>query len=381
MPNTPSAPESIDSKPLLVLVLFPIAASASPEIDYYYDFSQGRDEFARAFAALNIEWRWLPVSQGDFRSVIDTALSSAEGYTPVFFNLCDGDETNDVPGVSVIHYLDEIGVPYTGADAGFYDITTSKIAMKEKFDGAGVSTAPWAVATRVGEVTAARLFRELGEPLIVKPAVSAGSMGISTKSVVTTPKALREQVKELHDGYKGWNLVSGGVFVERYIAGREFTVMIVGSHDDRSRATIYPPVERVFHKSLPQTEQFLSYDRLWEVYEREAPVGGGEFLWEYHPTPKGLRRKIEKLSWDAYAAVGGYGYGRIDLRMDGESGELYVLEVNAQCGLSEDENYTSIGAILRFAQVSYAEMVREIIDDAFARRPAIASPAGMLRAS
>ena len=56
--------------------------------------------------------------------------------------------------------------------------------------------------------------------------------------------------------------------------------------------------------------------------------------------------------------------------MDAASGELYVLEVNAQCGLSEDENHTSIGAILRFANRSFAGVVQQIINGAVARRPA-----------
>ena len=60
------------------------------------------------------------------------------------------------------------------------------------------------------------------------------------------------------------------------------------------------------------------------------------------------------LWWAAYAAVGGRGYGRVDLRQDRVTGEIVVLEVNAQCGISEDEAYTSIGAILRFARACIA---------------------------
>ena len=56
--------------------------------------------------------------------------------------------------------------------------------------------------------------------------------------------------------------------------------------------------------------------------------------------------------------------------MDKETGKMYVLEVNAQCGLSEDEDYTSIGAILRFSGNTYTELVAEIINDAFCRRSA-----------
>jgi hypothetical protein len=53
--------------------------------------------------------------------------------------------------------------------------------------------------------------------------------------------------------------------------------------------------------------------------------------------------------------------------MDKETGELFILEVNAQCGLSEDENYTSIGAILKASNVSYTSVIAEILKDALRR--------------
>ena len=53
--------------------------------------------------------------------------------------------------------------------------------------------------------------------------------------------------------------------------------------------------------------------------------------------------------------------------MNKHTGEVYVLEVNAQCGISEDENFTSIGAILKFANQSFTELVIHIINDAFSR--------------
>jgi D-alanine-D-alanine ligase len=66
-------------------------------------------------------------------------------------------------------------------------------------------------------------------------------------------------------------------------------------------------------------------------------------------------------------ATKGKGYTRVDVRMDSATKKLYVLEVNAQCGLSEDENYTSIGAILRLSNKTFKELVTEIINDAFVR--------------
>ena len=49
------------------------------------------------------------------------------------------------------------------------------------------------------------------------------------------------------------------------------------------------------------------------------------------------------------------------------SGKLFVLEVNAQCGLSEDENYTSIGAILNFNEQRFSTAIFQIMNDAWLR--------------
>jgi D-alanine-D-alanine ligase len=155
---------------------------------------------------------------------------------------------------------------------------------------------------------------------------------------------------------------------EAFISGREFTTFIVGAACAPQRRHIYPPVERVFHATLPAVEQFLSFDRLWEIYERETPLDENEYLWQYAAAPSELADAICDLSWAAYASVAGTGYGRVDLRFDETTSRLYVLEVNSQCGLSEDEDFTSIGAILRFANISFSAAVAEIIAEALASR-------------
>ncbi len=357
--------------PLLVWVFAPYIETADPNLDYYNDYSQSRVEYERVFAALALEWRWELVTMDNFEITINRVIRDSDGYTPIVLNLCDGDELNGVPGVSVIHRMEALGLCYTGADARFYEVTTSKIVMKTAFDVAGVSTPAWEVLAR-DAVNDANVFARLGAPLIVKPAVSAGSMGITIKSVVQTPAELRREVEQLYEGYRGWNLTGGGVFVESFIAGREFTTFIIGSHDAPERRHVYPPIERVFHEKLPATEQLLSFDRLWEIYERETPLGDNEYLWQYAAAPDALMQSISDISWAAYVAVSGTGYGRVDLRYDPVTAQLYVLEVNAQCGISEDEDYTSIGAILRFANQSFAQAINEIFDDALAVVPAFA---------
>jgi D-alanine-D-alanine ligase len=346
----------------LVWVLVPIVETDDPNLAWYSDYSNAREEYARAFAALGLAWKWQPVTMQDYRTVVAGIRRASRGFAPIVLNLCDGDEINGSPGLSVIHALREANLPFTGADERFYDLTTSKIVMKRLFEAAGVPTAPWAVVARDGKGSAA-LFRALGATLILKPAISAGSLGIGMKSVVRSPQALRAQLKRLHDGYRGWGLTEGGAFVERFIIGPEYTTFIVGSHDDPAGKTVYPPVERRFNATIPVRERFLSFDRLWGIYEDEPEIDGGDGeLWQYKPVrKKALAREIEAVSWAAYAAVGGRGYGRVDLRQDARTGKLYVLEVNSQCGLSEDPVQTSIGAILIFAKRSFASAVEAIL--------------------
>src|SRR6185295_4064608 len=158
-----------------------------------------------------------------------------------------------------------------------------------------------------------------------------------------------------------------GLFVEQFITGPEFTTFITGSSDDPENCVVYEPVERVFHKSLPDTEKFLSFGRLWEIYEDETPMPQNENFYEYKAVDQSLVPALKQLSLDAYKSCGGKGYSRLDIRMDAATGKLYMLEVNAQCGLSEDEDYTSIGAILKVSGKTFTEVIAEILKDALRR--------------
>lgn len=353
---------------LKVCVLAPHVESADPNIQYYYDFSQSIAEYSNVFEALAMEWVWQPVTLDNYKEIIDSIHTDSivSNKQTVVFNICDGDEINGAPGVSVIRYLKRKGLPFTGSDEQFYDITTSKILMKEAFDKAGIPTPAWKPIYERKQYLNG-IFKKLGNPIIVKPSVSGGSMGVSIKNVVETKEELHEQIERMFDGYRGWNLSNGGILAEAFIPGPEFTVMIVGDSSRPEKCIVYPPVERVFHESLPEKERFLSFDRLWEIYEEEAPMPNNGNFYEYIQPSKALQKEIMKVSLDAYGAVGGKGYTRIDLRQDKATGKIYVLEVNAQCGLSEDENYTSIGAILRFANKTFTQLVKEIITDALDR--------------
>lgn len=353
-------------KPYTIWVLAPHLESEDPNLKYYYDFTQSITEYTKVFAELKVEWKWQPVTINNYKEIIGSIAANSNSKTPLILNLCDGDEVNGTPGVSVIYEIEKYGLIYTGSDAHFYNITTSKIPMKKAFDKAGVASANWRIITDKKGSTKG-ICKRVGTPIIIKPAVSGGSMGVSVKNVINTEEELAERVEEIKKGYRGWNLLADGLFVEQFITGPEYTTFITGSADDVDNCIVYEPVERVFHKSLPDSEKFLSFDRLWEIYEDETPMPEEENFYEYKIVDPPLIPALKQLSLDAYRSCGGKGYTRIDIRQDATTGKLYMLEANAQCGLSEDENYTSIGAILKASNVSFTEVIGEILKDALRR--------------
>lgn len=349
-------------------VLFPWLETDDPNLRYYYDFTQSLAEYQKVFTELHVDWKWQPVTLQNYAQVIRSIAASPDGKIPLVLNLCDGDEVNGTPGISVIDELEKYDLLYTGADSFYYEITTSKIPMKKAFAAAAVATPAWEQLHHE-KTQLAGICERIGTPVLLKPAVSGGSMGISVKNVVNNDNELLQRVHELEKGYRGWNLLADGLFAEQFITGREFTSLVVGTSDKPEQCIIYEPVERIFHNSLPEHEQFLSFDRLWEIYESEQPMPGNANFYEYRPVyDPGLAKQIKSISLDAYCAVAGKGYGRLDLRMDKTSGQLYVLEVNAQCGLSDDEDYTSIGAILRVSGKTFTQLIHEVIEEAILRR-------------
>ncbi len=361
----PSPPAGLHWK---IWVLAPMLESKDQNIDYYYDFSQSIEEYTRVFSELQLNWQWQPISLDNYAGILSHILQQATNAKefPLFLNLCDGDEINGTPGISILRWLQDNNCIYTGADEYFYQVTTSKIPMKEAFEKAGVPTPPWKII-RSADANTEELFAQLGSPIILKPAISGGSMGVGVKNVVNTPEEAKEQIRRMFEGYRGWNLAADGIIAEQFIAGEEYTTLIVGSALPQSFCKVYDPVERIFHSSLQEQEKFLSFDRLWEIYEEETPMPEQEDFYRYALPDSNLIPAIREVSLQAYRAVQGKGYTRADIRRNKTTGQLYVLEVNAQCGLSEDENYTSIGAILRVNQTPFAQLIAEIITDALQR--------------
>src|SRR6185369_7706668 len=115
-----------------------------------------------------------------------------------------------------------------------------------------------------------KLSPKLRFPLIVKPIAEGSSQGILSKSVVDDEPSLRKVVRELVDRYKQPALV------EEYIAGREFTVGMLGER----RPRVLPPMEIVF-KDKSKQRPVYDYDvkQDWQshvVYQCPAKLNAQE---------------------------------------------------------------------------------------------------------
>src|SRR5436190_14362930 len=106
---------------LYVWVLAPHLESKDANIEYYYDFSQSIAEYTKAFNELDVPWKWQPVTIKNYSRIINkiAAESAKDNKTHVVFNLCDGDEVNGTPGISVVKLLEEKGLLYTGSNEFF----------------------------------------------------------------------------------------------------------------------------------------------------------------------------------------------------------------------------------------------------------------------
>ncbi|MBF0333247.1 MAG: hypothetical protein HQL40_06305 [Alphaproteobacteria bacterium] len=307
-----------------------------------YEDADVWDDLATWFADPKLDWDWVPVTARTLADVVaDVGRAAPPGEIAVV-NLCDGDDHNGFPGLSVIHALEAAGLPYTGADPAFFERSTRKLVMKPLFAAAGVATSPW-VAIHDPEVDLRRAAETIGFPLFIKPDMSAGAAGICRTSLVHDHDQAMARVRLLLGGMHGLSIGLGGIFAERYLPGREFTVLVIAdaAHPDGFRAL--RPCEKRFDPSLPPGERFSTHDLgyIEEATEDGAPAYYGV------PVEDEIVEPLRRTAMDAFAAVGGTGYGRVDIRQDGD-GRFVVLEVNAACALSSPHMAFSGATIRQF---------------------------------
>lgn len=258
-----------------------------------------------------------------------------ESKVDLVFNIAEGvsgrNREAQVPALCEL-----CGIPYTGSDAATLALALDKALTKKLLKQHAIMTPEFQVMTTGRE----KLSSKLRFPLIVKPIAEGSSKGIAGKSVFDDEPSLRRAVRELVEKYKQPALV------EEYIAGREFTVGLLG---DR-RPRVMPPMEIIFKDRSNKRP----------VYDYSVKQDWNEYV--YYQCPAKLTaqelRAVERAALRTFQALDCRDVGRVDLRMDAH-GNVYVLELNPLPGLTPE--YSDLCFIGQAASMDYKTLIAEIL--------------------
>lgn len=268
-----------------------------------------------------------------------------QGYD-IFVNLCEGYLDWSVPSIDVINSLDMLNLPYTGPTALLYD--PPKALMKYVATTVGVPTPPYSLVHEATNL--AQKVKQLNFPLFVKPAKAGDSLGVDDKSLVKDLAALESKIVSLQ------TQDFDEILVEEYIAGREFTVLVVGN-PGKEGCTSLKPVEYRFPKGF----QYKTY--ALKTSELHTDVN---FPCEDPQLEKALRSAAEKI----FNGFSGQGYARMDFRVN-EKNEIFFLEINFTCSVFYSDGYEgSADYILQFDPMGKSGFLKKIIEEGMARHAA-----------
>jgi D-alanine-D-alanine ligase len=251
-----------------------------------------------------------------------TALP-AEGFKRVFIALHGRyGEDGTVQGA-----LETMAIPYTGSGVMASALAMDKWRTKMIWLQVGLPTPRYLVLT--AEADWKQVAREIGLPLIVKPAREGSTIGISKVT----------RIEDLSKAYADAARHDPLVLAEQFIEGREVTVSILGG------------------RALP-------------VIRIEAPGGNYDYQNKYFSDdtryfcPSGLPSELEKgiqsISLEAFRLLDCRGWGRADLMIDA-AGKPWLLEMNTSPGMTA---HSLVPMAAREAGLSFEDLVMAILESA-----------------
>lgn len=257
----------------------------------------------------------------------------------VVVNLCEGVGAVSRAESLVVGTLELAGIPYTGTRPETMVTCLRKPMANAVLAARGLPVPPWVVPK------GHRVPSDFPLPAIVKPATEDASVGIDQGSVVLTRRALVERVAQLSEQFDE-------VMVQQYISGREVAVGFVGEQ--------HLPISEIDFGGMPEGAwPILSFQAKWESGSPEdlgsRPICPARL-------PRSLADRLVAIAREAWHAVGGSGYGRVDFRLD-EVGQPWVLEVNPNPDISEDAGLARMGRAFGWA---YEDLILRIVDAALA---------------
>jgi D-alanine-D-alanine ligase len=260
----------------------------------------------------------------------------------------------------VVGVYELLGVAYTGSRPHALSTCLRKHRTKALLAEAGLPTAPYVVvhpdAAGGGGAASTPDDHGLRFPLIVKPALEDASGGIDLDAVVADQEALEARVAHVlreHDM---------PVLIEEYIDGREIHCAVLGNNPPLA----LPLVEMVFSERTDADgnplPKIVTFRAKWDPHSRDFYAVDSKCpIDDLEPE---IVQGIQDVAVRACQVVGVRDYARVDMRLDPESGDPLILEVNPNPDLAEH------GAFMQCALASgrtFAGTINEIVAMALAR--------------
>ena len=276
----------------------------------------------------------------------ETLHSLATERADFYFNLTESYGGDDTKEMHVAAYLDLLGRRYTGAGPHGLYLAQDKALAKKIFAFHGIRT-PYFMTGYRGRLEWAH---DIHFPVIVKPGLEDGSIGIRFSAVVGSLKELMERIDQVHADF------DGPVLIEEYIEGREIYVAVLGNQDPEAL-----PIVELDLSQLPEgTPRIAGTEVKWEegteVYRCTQPF----FPDDLDPE---VEEKLKQTAIAAYSALRLRDYGRIDIRLDAE-GNAHVIECNPNPWLLSTAEFAKAA---KKSGRSHCDLIAEIVQLAIAR--------------
>lgn len=228
--------------------------------------------------------------------------------------------------------LEMLRIPYTHSGVLSSSLAMQKDRAKDVMRAAGIPVPAGLTMHRL-EVAKAHPMRP---PYVVKPVSEGSSVGV----LIVNEDHERPPQELTRSDWDHGDIV----LVETFVAGRELTCAVIGDK----------PLDVI---------DIRAADGGWYDYHAKYAKGGS-----IHVLPANLKENVyhsvQDLALRAHCALGCRGVSRADFRYDdrpGGTGELVVLEVNTQPGMTETSLVPELAA---YVGLSFGELVRWMVEDA-----------------
>ena len=244
--------------------------------------------------------------------------------------------------------LDSLGLAFTGSDTEAIFLTSNKLLTKERLRVAGIATPEWIPVRGAGV-----LEPGFPAPYIVKSVWEHASIGLTGSAVAQDGQSLAEELRR-RLALPG----SPALFVEAFIAGREFNLaLLAAGAGGAAEPQVLPPAEIEFHGYSEGKPRIVDYAAKWDSASPEYRQTPRRF--DFPAADEELLQRLRRTALDCWRLFGLRGYARVDFRVDAD-GRPWVLEVNTNPCLSPDAGFLAAAAR---AGLDATAVVKRILED------------------